>query len=148
MKYLLQDKREERKMIKLISHRGNLNGQEPQYENTILKIDHVLSKGYDVEIDVWKLPDEDCFGLGHDKPISNQSVPLWFLENPKLWVHCKNQEAWQLLVQNPYEELMKDYQEPIYTWFVNHSNKKFWNFDGLNYGICSDFIESYSGIND
>lgn len=88
-------------MLKLISHRGNLNNSNPRFENSIPQIDFVLSKGYEVEIDVWKLPNEDCFRLGHDKPTMSQSVPLWYLENPRLWLHCKNDEAWNFLSKVP-----------------------------------------------
>jgi hypothetical protein len=89
-------------VIKIISHRANLNGSNPKFENHIFQIDHVLSKGFDVEIDVWKLPDdENCFRLGHDKPILSESIPLWYLQNPKLLVHCKNQDAWNILSKDP-----------------------------------------------
>ena len=37
----------------LISHRGNMNGIEKTKENTIEQINLALSKGYDVEVDVW-----------------------------------------------------------------------------------------------
>ena len=39
--------------MKLISHRGNLEGRKPELENNPEYIDEALSKGYDVEIDVW-----------------------------------------------------------------------------------------------
>ena len=37
----------------LISHRGNLNGPKPDQENSPNYINNAISKGYNVEIDVW-----------------------------------------------------------------------------------------------
>jgi hypothetical protein len=71
--------------MRLISHRGNLNGTS-SYENHPEHIHKALLKGFDVEIDVW------CFGdggywLGHDKP--QYHVEEDYLENPKFLVSCK-----------------------------------------------------------
>lgn len=85
-------------MIKIISHRGAVNGPSV-FENRICQIDYCLSLGFGVEIDCWKLEGEDCFRLGHGKPILSESVPLWFLENENLWIHCKNQNAYDFLSQ-------------------------------------------------
>ena len=83
----------------IISHRGNLNGPS-KYENTICRIELCLSKGLYVEVDVWKLPDEKSFRLGHNSPILHESIPLYFLENDKILCHCKNQEAYDYLKNN------------------------------------------------
>ncbi len=88
-------------MIKLIAHRGNLRGPNPQYENTVCYLDVALYSGNDIEIDVWNFLESDIFYVGHDKPIIHQSVPLRYLENPKIWVHCKNQSAYDILSKNP-----------------------------------------------
>ena len=63
--------------IKLISHRGNLNGVNPDRENSPSYIQEAITAGYDVEIDVhwW----DSGIWLGHDKP--DWMVPLLFLEN-------------------------------------------------------------------
>ena len=37
----------------LISHRGNINGRQPNLENLPEYIDSALELGYDVEIDIW-----------------------------------------------------------------------------------------------
>ena len=63
----------------LISHRGNLNGKIPEYENNPLYIDRALGKGYDVEIDVWFR--DDMFFLGHDFP--TYRVEIDYLRNKK-----------------------------------------------------------------
>ena len=39
--------------MKLISHRGNLNGRIPERENHPDYIDEAIEAGYDVEIDIW-----------------------------------------------------------------------------------------------
>lgn len=47
--------------MKIISHRGNLNGPSPKTENTPEQIDFALKKGFDVEIDLWKINDKFFF---------------------------------------------------------------------------------------
>ena len=75
----------------LISHRGNINGRLESYENEPKYIDLAISKGYDVEIDVWY--ENNMLWLGHDNP--NYGVEFkWFTDRlSKLWVHCKNIES-------------------------------------------------------
>jgi hypothetical protein len=50
----------------LISHRGNLNGPNPERENHPDYIWEALRAGFEVEIDVWWV--EGKFKLGHDEP--------------------------------------------------------------------------------
>ena len=71
---------------KIISHRGNLFGPDPSRENHPFHIIKALDAGYDVEIDVWLVKGE--YYLGHDNPM--YKVKFDFLENPNLWIHCKN----------------------------------------------------------
>lgn len=73
----------------IISHRGNLNGPNPELENNPSQILNALAKGYHVEIDVWCV-DNQWF-LGHDEP--QYSIPKYFLFNDHLWCHAKNIEA-------------------------------------------------------
>lgn len=77
-----------------ISHRGNLNGPNPDLENRPEYIIDTLSKGYDVEIDVWCL--KDRYYLGHDLP--QYKIQLEFLLQDRLWLHCKNNTAFQKLL--------------------------------------------------
>ncbi len=83
--------------MKLISHRGNLSGPNLKLENTPTYIDEALDSGYDVEVDVWHK--NDRFYLGHD--LAEHKVPVgWFLNRShKLWIHCKNHEAFQILLR-------------------------------------------------
>ena len=66
--------------MKLISHRGNINGENIELENTPDYIDEAISLGYDVEIDIWK--DEDGFYLGHDEPTYPINLE-WLVERKK-----------------------------------------------------------------
>ena len=75
--------------MRLISHRGNINGKNKERENEPLYIIEATEKGYDVEIDVWWK--EDGFYLGHDEPY--YKVDISFLQNGKFWCHAKNIDA-------------------------------------------------------
>ena len=52
--------------MRLISHRGNINGKQPDLENEPKYINDALKQGYDVEIDLWFV--DGFFWLGHDEP--------------------------------------------------------------------------------
>ena len=77
--------------MKLISHRGNINGRVPEKENHPDYIHTALSVGFDVEVDIWVKG--DIIYLGHDSPL--YEVGLDYLSDRKdvLWLHCKNIEA-------------------------------------------------------
>ena len=66
----------------LISHRGNIDGPQPDTENKPSRIQYAISQGYDVEVDFWFV--DNKFYLGHDEPTFQ--VSLDFLENKKLWL--------------------------------------------------------------
>jgi len=77
--------------MKIISHRGNLNGPNKNTENTIQSINNAIDFGFDVEIDVWYI--DNILYLGHDKDllISDPNLKNYLLENSsRLWIHCKN----------------------------------------------------------
>jgi hypothetical protein len=77
--------------MKIICHRGNLNGPNPITENHPAQIDLCITSGYDVEIDLWFHLGE--FYLGHDTGV--YKIPFSYLLERKtsLWIHCKNQDA-------------------------------------------------------
>ena len=75
--------------MKLISHRGNINGSDPGKENSPSYIKSALSAGYNVEIDVWNL--NGTWFLGHDDP--SYEIDIRFLMNDKLLCHAKNLAA-------------------------------------------------------
>lgn len=79
-----------------IAHRGNLHGKNIE-ENNPKYIKNALDAGFDVEVDV-RLLDGQLW-LGHDE--IQYEVSLDFIQNDKLWVHCKNLEAiWYLIDKN------------------------------------------------
>lgn len=76
--------------MKLIAHRGNINGPDSLKENSLEYIDTAIELGYDVEIDIRYNPTEQQFYLGHDDPQYQVSM-LWLLRRKdKLWIHCKD----------------------------------------------------------
>jgi hypothetical protein len=79
--------------MKLIAHRGNIEGPNPSEENNPDYIEKAISEGYDVEIDVRYDRFEEQFYLGHDEQQYLVSR-YWLAQNmEKFWVHCKNIEA-------------------------------------------------------
>jgi hypothetical protein len=83
--------------MKLISHRGNLNGRDPDNENSIEYIKNALSYGFDVEIDIFYY--NERLWLGHDEP-SYLIKDINFLKNDKLWCHAKNLQALEILISD------------------------------------------------
>ena len=76
--------------MKLIAHKGNINGPDPSKENTPEQIEWCIDNGYDVEIDIRYNPDKDKFYLGHDE--HQHEVNWWWLagKSARLWIHCKD----------------------------------------------------------
>ena len=75
--------------MRLIAHRGNLNGPNPLVENDPQRITYCIDEGYDVEIDVRYDHHTNMLWLGHDEP---QHKVNWFWiagRREHLWIHCK-----------------------------------------------------------
>jgi hypothetical protein len=143
----------------LISHRGNINGQNPERENSPSYIDETIALGFEVEIDIWFK--EGKLFLGHDEP--QYEIDINWLEERKdyLWVHCKNVEAIVELI-NTKINCFFHYEDTI----TLTSNGTIWAFPGKQpikksvavlpernnddlsvcIGICSDFIETYNKL--
>ena len=81
--------------MKIISHRGYENGEDPSLENNPEQIIKLLGTNIDVEIDVSY---DKTFYLGHDKPL--HEVGLDFLKQDGLWCHAKNIEALKIMLRN------------------------------------------------
>lgn len=77
--------------MKLIAHRGNINGPNKESENKISQIYKCIQLGFDVEIDI-RLINNKLY-LGHDK--GGEIIPIKELRKirEKCWIHCKNIEA-------------------------------------------------------
>lgn len=143
----------------LISHRGNIDGPNPERENYPDYILEALEKGYYVEIDIWVV--DNNWYLGHDKPDFKIDT-LDYIKNPKIYLHCKNKDAFRALY-------IFKYSTADYFWHQNDDyvltgKGKIWVYPnkpliknsicvlpelGINgninecYGICSDYIKNY-----
>lgn len=84
--------------VRLIAHRGNVNGPNPDRENHPSYIEEALAQGFDVEIDVWLV--DEKWSLGHDHP-QYELPSLDLLRRSGVWVHCKNMAALEALVTDP-----------------------------------------------
>ena len=107
--------------MKIIAHRGLVNGPDSNLENLPGRILLSLQAGYDCEIDVRYINGK--WLLGHDNP--DYEVPFEFLEQSGLWIHAKNLEAlYQLSKTNL-----------VYFWhqeddFTLTSNEFIWTYPG------------------
>lgn len=91
--------------MKIISHRGNLEGPDPSTENTLSQIYKCLDKGFDVEVDVWVLENQIC--LSHDDPTYHEKKEIVELKDfyelsDHLWIHCKNREALEFFCKKSF----------------------------------------------
>ena len=77
----------------LISHRGNIDGRNPIYENSDKYCQTAIDKGFNVEIDVWYT---DTWWTGHDR--AGSRVDTDFLKKKEVWCHAKNIEALKRLL--------------------------------------------------
>ncbi len=149
----------------LISHRGNLNGSNPEWENDPSYIEKSLGKGFQCEVDLWVVKKE--FWLGHDKPQYKVEYKWFYKRNKELWIHCKNKAALERFSEGNIGSIGSFFnffwhQEDSYTitskgyvWtypgktvtrngiclFPEQRNEKINKKWG---GICSDYIKNYS----
>ena len=56
--------------MKIIAHRGNLNGPDPETENTPNQILKAIDAGFEVEVDMW-FHGQNRLMLGHDRPTTH-----------------------------------------------------------------------------
>lgn len=139
-----------------ISHRGNINGKDIDNENKPEYINIALSKGFDVEIDVWLI--DNKLYLGHDEAC--YEIEPKFLYNNNLWCHAKNYDALEYMLERNihcfwHENDLFTITSKGFIWQypsdVYYSKSVFLmpeyvtDFDSSKcYGICSDFIGDYS----
>ena len=153
--------------MRLISHRGNLNGPNPERENHPDYIQDALWQRYDVEVDVWGIEGEYQMELwlGHDEPLYRvRDYWDWdYLGNSRIWYHCKNLEA--LIVCDEQGHGGTNFFWHQEDDFTITSGGHFWTYPGKQllsnksicvlpensdqeipkhiYGICSDYIKNY-----
>lgn len=147
--------------MKLIAHRGLLEGPDKSLENDPTQIHLSLLKGFDCEIDFWFIDQE--FFLGHDGP--TYSIKSDFLHQPGLWIHAKNLEALYWLSNTNLNYFW--HQEDNFTltskgYIWTYPGKELtdksisvmpeWNDPNLQnlnlncFGICSDYINKISSL--
>lgn len=144
----------------LISHRGNTSSINTDKENSPDYIIGAIALGFYVEVDLFVI--DNLFYLGHDKP--TYLIDSNFLNNDKLFVHCKNKEALLFMSKTSYNCEYFWHQNDNYTLT---SKGHIWTYTGqeliqgsicvmpenhsysdisMCYGICSDVIERYKSM--
>lgn len=144
----------------LISHRGNIDGPNPEMENTLPYIRQAVLEGYDCEIDVWGINHK--LYLGHDRP--QCLVKQYDLEvlSDFLWIHAKNINAANYLRGSSFNVFSHDRDNFVvtskgYPWCYPHEEvlddainlmpelhgiiKE--ELEGRALGVCSDYIGRY-----
>jgi len=111
--------------MKIISHRGNLDGPDSSIENSPKQIEKCLDLGFECEIDL-RINNGKPY-LGHDS--AQYSITLdWLLARLNLiWIHCKDSESLSFL--------KKAGEKFNYFWHENDkhtitSQGIFWNYPG------------------
>ena len=143
--------------MKIISHRGNLNGKNPDNENSPSYVCNALKLGFDCEIDLWLV--NGILYLGHDTAL--YKIEPEFLLKKGLWIHCKNLEASHYIVNNKelngfwHQSDVMSFTTGGYIWtFADNDltdksiavlpelvgREKF----GMAYGICTDYPIRYN----
>jgi len=142
--------------MKLIAHRGLINGPDIDLENRPEHILKSLDDDYDCEIDLWIVNSD--FYLGHDNP--QYPINPKFLDKFGLWIHAKNLSALRWLTTTNLEYFW--HQEDNFTLT---SHNYIWTYPGKEltqrsvcvmpewedstlqnirnincYAICSDYV--------
>ena len=139
--------------MKLIAHRGNLYGPSDN-ENSPSAIGEALSKGYDVEVDVWHYRNE--IWLGHDKP--RYQIDTGLIVDRRVWLHAKDLATVSWLLKTYGCHYFVHENDP----YTITSNGYIWGFEQYCldtnlryvviapesiklpavtvYGVCSDYV--------
>lgn len=120
--------------MKIISHRGNINGIVLDKENKPSYLDCAIQSGYEVETDIRYIKNE--YWLGHDAPDYkiNESWILNRIEH--IWFHCKDlSSSIQLKKLNKNIKYFCHTQDP----YVLTSTNNFWVHD-LNLNLDENCI--------
>ena len=140
--------------MKLVSHRGNINGPNPQMENDPRYVENTLAKGFSVEVDVWSKGLD--FYLGHDKP--EYQVSKLFLRHRAVWCGAKTIETFYKLIEIGAHCFSHDQDEVAlttkgYLWSTygkDMTNKSICVMPPRSVklpkniaGVCSDYIGDY-----
>lgn len=144
----------------LIAHRGNLDGPNPEYENSLPYIEEAIRQGYDVEIDL-RMKDGKLY-LGHD--VAQHAVGPGFLFKyaTSLWVHCKDRKSLEFMIREDFCNFFwhdtDDYtitskgfvwaypgKHPVENKCVMVMPERHWKLEDISvfrtHGVCSDFVK-------
>lgn len=80
--------------MRIIAHRGLVDGPNKDLENKPSTIERALNQGFEVEVDVWL--ENDKWFLGHDMP--TYPVEFSYLNNLNFWIHAKTIETLERLL--------------------------------------------------
>ena len=123
--------------MKLIAHRGNINGPNPLDENRPEYIEEAINNGYDVEIDVRYDILNNNFYLGHDEPQYVVNL-YWFAKHVNnLWIHCKDINALNYFVSKTSGYNYFCHQEDDFTLT---SKNYIWTYPGKTYTPSSVIV--------
>ena len=141
----------------LISHRGNINGRNPNLENGQRYCQKAIDAGYNVEIDVHFY--DGILWTGHDRP--QYRVDDDFLLQEEVWCHAKDIMALRRLLElethcffhqnDPVTLTSKGYMWTYPTQTLTEKSicvKPEVQLIALKHsaGICSDVIEKYTDL--
>jgi beta-phosphoglucomutase-like phosphatase (HAD superfamily) len=142
----------------LISHRGNINGKQIEFENKPEYLLQSISKGFHVETDLWVINNK--LYLGHDNPEYEINIEFLLDIKDKLFCHCKNIDALFYLINN-YPQIECFYHDNDECTLTSHNH--LWTFPGKKltplsicvmpeyvnqhptpcYGVCTDTPSKY-----
>jgi glycerophosphoryl diester phosphodiesterase len=129
--------------MKIIAHRGNIDGPNPLTENHPDTIDSAIESGFDVEIDIRYDTLDGQFYLGHDDPQYIVS-PYWLAQRmERLWIHCKNLDALYHFVNKTGGYNYFWHQTDDYTLT---SKNYIWTYPGQPYTSSSIIVMPESSI--
>ncbi len=121
--------------MKKIAHRGNTNGPSI-YENQAWFIEQAINKGFDAEVDVWKVG--NSLWLGHDAALFLTNQEFFDKNKDSLWIHCKNFAA-----LNHFAQFGSEYN---YFWhdsddYTITSKGFLWTYPGKQVGNKSVIVD-------
>lgn len=151
--------------LKIISHRGNLRGPNPNKENSYSAIEEAIEFGFDVEVDVRMNENDNSIYLGHDFPQSPFDFEIFSSFKEKLWIHCKDTKSLIFFnkFNNDFNFFFHENDEATitskgYIWFHSNTlisnygilcrpNKKFPKPNENYYGYCTDYCLEFTNGN-
>lgn len=114
--------------MRYISHRGNIDGIRRDLENKPSQIDEAISRGFDVEIDLWL--SDGLLYLGHDRPEHKINDRFLIDRSSNLWIHAKSIDTVSLLYRSDLN------------WFWHESDKFTLTSKGIPWSFLEIFFEN------